>query len=356
MRSNPNLARSPGAPGSREPAPRWPLAVAPGRGAGLRAAALGLAIAIAPATHAAESVWKVHTAFGDESFHTYNIRTFAQDVETDTGGALRLEVQAGDAATSTLKLRDRARSGKLHVAELQLSDLAREDGFLSAFDVPFFAHNYFKSKRLWQVSREAVEKRLHKRGLKALFAVPSLPLGLFSDRPLSSTSDMRGMRIGVLSETGDTLVRRAGATPVRVKRSTLAAALTEQRLNGLLGPSQAGVVGSAWNTMTHLYRAQAWLPTNVVVVNRKAFDRLAPDVRDAVMRASDIAQVRGWNASQTQNDAAVAVLTGHGMQAQRMPTQLKKEFYKIGQRLAVSWTDVGGVDAIRTIEAFYSLQ
>ena len=58
--------------------------------------------------------------------------------------------------------------------------------------------------------------------------------------------------------------------------------------------SATGVDTKAWETMSHYYDTQAWIPKNVVIVSKAAFDKLDAASKAAVMKAAADAEARGW--------------------------------------------------------------
>ncbi len=63
-----------------------------------------------------------------------------------------------------------------------------------------------------------------------------------------------------------------------------------------------GVSNKAWDFLTHFHHTQAWIPKNVVVVNKKAFSGLDAATQKAVMDAAAKAEARGWQMSMAETD------------------------------------------------------
>ena len=61
-----------------------------------------------------------------------------------------------------------------------------------------------------------------------------------------------------------------------------------------------GVDTKAWDFLTHYHDTQAWLPRNIVFVNKEAFDKLTADQKKALTDAAKAAEERGWKASSSR--------------------------------------------------------
>ena len=83
-------------------------ALARGATASGLAAALGLGIA---GTSASAQSWDIPTPYGDATFHTQNIRTFAEDIAEATGGDLTITVHSAGSLYKHPEIKDAVRRG-----------------------------------------------------------------------------------------------------------------------------------------------------------------------------------------------------------------------------------------------------
>ena len=140
------------------------------------------ALAVAPALHA-QTQWKLATGYRAESFHTRNIVQFAQDVERASSGALRIEVHANNTLFKLGEIPQAVEGGKAEAGETIMTSLVREIPIAGADAVPFVVRSYADARRLWDLQRPLIEGHFAAKGLKALYAVPWPPQGLFSTAP-----------------------------------------------------------------------------------------------------------------------------------------------------------------------------
>ena len=89
---------------------------------------------------------------------------------------------------------------------------------------------------------------------------------------------------------------------------------------------------------------KAWLPKNMVIANRKAFDALDKTIQTAVMTAAAAAQTRGLAASQRVDAESKVKLKANGMQVLEPSAQLKSDMKKVGDVMLKEWLENSGVD------------
>ncbi len=74
-----------------------------------------------------------------------------------------------------------------------------------------------------------------------------------------------------------------------------------------------GASSKAWDFVTHYTPINAWVPKNIVVVNKQMFDKLDADVQAAILAAAATAEARGWEMSAAEAAAKTQVMADNGM-------------------------------------------
>ena len=85
-----------------------------------------------------------------------------------------------------------------------------------------------------------------------------------------------------------------GAQPVTIQAAELPQALATGVVNAFMTSGSTGYDSKSWETMTHFYDTQAWIPKNVTFVNKAAFDALDKPTQQAILKAAAVAEERGW--------------------------------------------------------------
>ena len=310
------------------------------------------ALAVAPALHA-QTQWKLATGYRAESFHTRNIVQFAQDVERASSGALRIEVHANNTLFKLGEIPQAVEGGKAEAGETIMTSLVREIPIAGADAVPFVVRSYADARRLWDLQRPLIEGHFAAKGLKALYAVPWPPQGLFSSAPVRSSADFRGTRMRTYNPATVRIAELLGATPVDVPMVEVNQALSAGKLDSMITSALTGVENQVWGQIKQYYGINAWFPKNIVFVNQKAFDALPAAVRQAVTQAAAEAETRGWALSAAVAEESVGELQRKGIKVERASAELDTELKRLGERFSREWVQSVGNEANKIFIPYY---
>ena len=305
--------------------------------------ALGVTAAFAmPA--AAQTKWNLPAAYPAENPHTVNLMAFAKDVSDATGGKLQITVHPAASLFKAPEIKRAVQSGQAQMGEVLISLHENEDPIFGLDVVPFLATSYPQALKLWQAQRPAIEKKLASQGLILLFAVPWGPQGIYTKKDLNSLADMKGLKWRAYNVGTSRIAELAGAQPVTIQAAELPQALATGVVNAFMTSGSTGYDSKSWETMTHYYDTQAWIPKNVTFMNKAAFDALDKPTQDAIMKAAKAAEPRGWKMAEEKAGWYLEQLKKHGMKVLPPPPALKADLQKIGEQLTADWVKRAGAD------------
>lgn len=296
--------------------------------------------------------WDMPTPYGDTNFHTVNIKAFADDVKAATKGKLEIKVHAGGSLFKHPEIKNAVRGGQVPIGEFLLSRLSNESPVFGVDSVPFLATDYASAKKLWAASRKKTDALLAKEGLMALFSVPWPPQGIYTKAAVSKIEDMKGMKFRAYNAATEQLAKLAGGVPTQVEVPDIPQAFATGRVEAMITSPSTGANTKAWDFVKHYYHAQAWLPKNIVVVNKKAFQRLDKATQKAVLDAAAKAEDRGWKASVVETESQMAVLKKNGMEVADPSAELKAGLKKIGTTMTADWAAKAGADGKAILDAY----
>ncbi|HKY94729.1 MAG TPA: TRAP transporter substrate-binding protein [Kiloniellales bacterium] len=326
---------------------RWQLR------AGLLAAALGTALA--GAASATES-WDMPTPYPENNFHTRNIEEFARQVRATTGGSMsdtiEITVHPNQSLVKHGEIKNAVRSGQVQLGEFLLSTLSNENAIFGVDSVPFLATGYDASWKLWQASKPKVEALLAEQGLVVLFAVAWPPQGIYTNKEITKVEDLAGLKFRTYNAATERLAQLAGAVPTQIEASDIAQAFATGRVEAMVTSSSTGANSKAWDFLKYYYDTQAWLPKNIVVINKEVFDALEPAKRESILAAAKQAEERGWKMSQEENGAQKKALSDNGMQVVTPSEALQSGLKAIGETMTAEWTSQAGADGQAILVAF----
>lgn len=310
------------------------------------------ALVAAPVVHA-QAVWKLAIGYRAESFHTRNVQQFAAEVERAAQGALSIEVHANNSLFKLAEIPQAVQQGRAEAGETIMTSLVGDMPIAGADAVPFVVRTYADARRMWDLQRPLIDAHFAQRGLKALYAVPWPPQGLFSIAPVKSAVDFKGTRMRTYNPATVRIAELLGATPVDVPMVEVNQALAAGKLDSMITSALTGVENQVWGQIKHYYGINAWFPKNIVFVNQKAYDALPPPARQAVTQAAAEAETRGWALSESIAQESVGELQRKGIQVGRAPAELDAELKRLGERFSREWVQSVGNEANKIFIPYY---
>jgi TRAP-type C4-dicarboxylate transport system substrate-binding protein len=301
-------------------------------------------------TAAAQTTWNLPAAYPADNPHSENLVAFAKDVETATGGKLKITVHPAASLFKAPEIKRAVATGQAQMGELLLSIHENEDPIFGADVVPFLATSYPEAMKLYQATKPAIEKKLASQGLMLLFAVPWAPQGVYTKRELNSIADMKGLKFRAYNVATTRFAELTGAQPVTVQAADLAQALATGVADSFFSSGGTGYDTKVWESLTHFYDVQGWIPKNYTFVNKAAFDALDKPTQEAIRKAAAAAETRGWKAWEEKSNWYLGELKAKGMKVQAPSPTLKDGFKKIGDQLADDWLKKAGADGKAVVE------
>jgi TRAP-type C4-dicarboxylate transport system substrate-binding protein len=307
-------------------------------------------LAIQPAC--AQTKWNLPAAYPPDNPHSENLTLFAKDVAAATDNKLQVTVHAGASLFKAPEIKRAVQTGQAQIGEVLISLHENEDPIYGVDVIPFLATSYPESMKLWQASRPAIEKKLASQGLMLLFAVPWAPQGIYAKKDVNSVDDMKGLKWRAYNVGTARIGELVGAQVLTVQAAELPQALATGVVNSFMTSAATGYDSKAWESMTHFYDTQAWIPKNVTFVNKAAFDALDKPTQEALLKAAATAETRGWKMWQDKADWYRDQLKSHGMKVLPPSDTLSSGLKKVGEQLTADWLKKAGPEGETVIAAY----
>jgi len=311
-----------------------------------------LALAAVPAS--AQTKWNLPAAYPPDNYHTENLNWFAKEIEKATGGKLVITVHPGASLFKATEIKRAVATGQAQIGEVLISIHENEDPVFGLDTIPFLASSYAEAKKLWEAQKTAIAKKLDSQGLMVLYAVPWGPQGLYAKKDINTIGDMQGLKMRAYNVGTTRIAEAVGAQPVTVQAAELPQALATGMVESFMTSGATGYDSKVWETMTHWYDVQAWIPKNIVIVNKAAFAALDPSEQEALLKAAAAAEERGWKIAPEKAQWYVEQLKARGMKVQPPGPQLRDGLKKIGEQLIDDWLKRAGADGKAVLDAYKS--
>jgi TRAP-type C4-dicarboxylate transport system substrate-binding protein len=300
----------------------------------------------------AQTTWNLPAGYPADNPHSENLAAFAKDVEAATGGKLKVTVHANASLFKAPDIKRAVATGQAQMGEVLLSIHENEDPVFGLDVVPFLATSFPEAMKLYKASKPAIEKKLAAQGLMLLFAVPWAPQGVYTKKDLNSVADMKGLKWRAYNVGTSRIGELVGAQSVTIQAAELPQALATGIVDSFMSSGGTGYDSKVWESLTHFYDVQAWIPKNVTFVNKAAFDALDKPTQEAILKAAATAETRGWKAWEDKSSWYLDQLKAKGMKVQPPSVALKDGFKKIGEQLTDDWLKKAGADGKTLVDAY----
>ncbi|MBA1155315.1 TRAP transporter substrate-binding protein [Microvirga mediterraneensis] len=310
----------------------------------------GALLLAAPAV--AQTKWNLPAAYPADNFHTENLNAFAKDVGDATGGKLQITVHGNASLFKAPEIKRAVQTGQAQAGEVLMSLHENEDPVYGLDVVPFLATSFDQAKKLWDVQKPAIEKKFASQGLMLLFAVPWPPQGIFAKKDINTVEDLKGVKWRSYNPGTARIAELVGAQPVTVQAADLPQALATGVVTTFMTSGATGYDSKVWESLSHFYDTQAWIPKNLTFVNKAAFDALDKPTQEAVLKAAKAAEERGWKTAQEKTKWYVDQMAAKGMKIQPPSPALKAGLQKVGEQLTQDWLKKAGPDGQAIIDSY----
>ena len=300
----------------------------------------------------ADTIWDMATPYPDGNFHTKNIIMFAQDVEKETGGKIKIKVHSN---ASLLKMPDIKRGVQTRQAvlgEILLSAYGNEDPFFELDGIPFVSTGYDTAKVVWDMTRPFIEKRFSKNKLVVLYAVSWPGQGLYTKETMNSVADFKGVKFRTYNASTARLAELMGAVPTTIQAPEVPQAFATGLIDAMITSAITGVDSQAWDFVKYFYDVGALNNKNVVFMNAKEFNALDQKTQDIIRAAAVRAEKRGWEMSAKAHEASLKKLAENGMIVTKPNEKFYEELKEIGGKMIQEWLKKSGADGKEFWESY----
>ncbi|MHA2936931.1 TRAP transporter substrate-binding protein [Vibrio sp. RC27] len=307
----------------------------------LKKSLIAIALLTSSTSYAATR-WDMATPYPDATYHTQNIVQFANEVKQATDGELEIVVHTGSSLIKHPEIARAVRTQQVAIGEVFIGILGNSDPIFKLDNIPFLATNFEQAKDLYAASKAALEARLDEDGLMLLYSVPWPPQGIYSKKPVNSVDDIKGSKMRAYSPTLSRLAVLLDATPTTVQNVEIPQAFSTGIVDMMITSSSTGVNSQSWDYLSNYTDVQAWIPKNMVIVNKRAFKRLPSEVQSELLATAELAETRGWEMAEKETVVQTAALAENGIEVAAPTEDLMTSLKSVGETMAKEWAEEAG--------------
>ncbi|MGV8935681.1 MAG: TRAP transporter substrate-binding protein [Allorhizobium sp.] len=312
----------------------------------------GTAFSLAFATSAFAEKWDMPVAYPASNFHTENAVAFTKCVADATKGGLEIVVHANGSLFAGNDIKRAIQTGQAPIGERLLSAHANENPLFAVDSIPFLASSFDASGKLWSAALEKVSAALAAQDLVYVYSVAWPPQGLYTKKEVNSAADLKGVKFRAYNSATARIAELAGMVPVQIEAAELSQALATGVADSFISSGSTGVDTKVWESLKYFYDVQAWLPRNVVFVNKGAYDGLDDATKKAVMDCGAKAAATGEATSRELTAKYLKTLAENGMTVGDPGEKLKSDLEGYGATMTEEWLAKAGPDGKAIIDAY----
>lgn len=302
---------------------------------------------------AADVSWDMPTPYPDKTFHTQNIIQFADEVKQATNGKLVIKIHSAGSLFKHPEIKNAVRGAQVQAGEFFLSLLSNENAVFGADSQPFLATNYDDAKKLWDAQKPIITPLLEGQMIMPLFSVPWPPQGLYTKKEIKTVDDLKGIKFRAYNATLEKFANAVGAAPTQVEVPDIPQAFATGRVEAMITSPSTGANSKAWDFVEYYTDIQAWVPKNIVVVNRREFDKLDSETQLVVLQMAKEAELRGWEMSKKETATKTAILKENGMKVVQPSAELMDGLKKVGAGMLSEWKEAAGQEGTTLLNNYH---
>ena len=310
------------------------------------------ALTAASATAALAEKWDMPMAYPATNFHSENAAAFAKCVGEGTDGKLEIVIHAGGSLFGGNDIKRAVQTGQAPIGERLLSAHANENPLYGIDSIPFLATSFDASEKLWAAASDKLKAVLEADNLVYVYAVPWPAQGLYMKKDVNSVADLQGVKFRAYNAATARIAELAGMAPVQIEAAELSQALATGVVESFISSGATGVDSKVWEQLTHFYDVQAWLPRNVVFVNKDAWTALDDASKAAITTCGEKAATDGLAKVKELSGGYLETLEENGMKVSPPSEQLASELEAFGKTMTDEWLANAGEDGKAVIDAY----
>ena len=317
---------------------------------------LGGTAALAITTSAAMAEkWDMPMAYSATNFHSATGAEFAKCVTTGTGGEIEIVTHPSGSLFKGAEIKRAIQTGQAPIGERLLSGHQNENAVFGVDSIPFLATSFEDAAKLWKAAKPTMEKILDEQNLVLLYSVPWPPQGLYFKKEVNSVADMKGIKFRSYNNATAKLAELTGMLPVTIEAAEISQAFATGVAESMISSGATGYDRKVWESLTHFYEVDAWLPRNYIMANKDVWNDASDANKNVIRGCAELAEYAGTWRAVDYTQFTLNGLRAGGMTVGPASDGLKGELRAIGETMTKEWLDSAGDAGKAIIDAYKAM-
>lgn len=304
------------------------------------------------ATSAHAEKWDMPMAYSATNYHSETGEQFAQCVTLGTSGDIEIVTHPSGSLFKGGDIKRAIQTGQAQIGERLMSGHQNENAIFGFDSIPFLATSFDDSARLFEAARETMNTLLDEQNLVMLYAVPWPPQGLYFNKEVNAVADMKGLKFRSYNNATARLAELTGMLPVTIEAAEISQAFATGVAESMISSGSTGYDRKVWESLSHFYEVNAWLPYNYVMVNKDVWNETSDESKGVITGCAQLAEYAGLWRAKEYTGFTVAGLAAGGMTVAPAGDALVEELKAIGETMTAEWLEAAGESGKAIMEAY----
>ncbi len=305
---------------------------------------------------AAKTKWDMHLNYPAGNFHSKGAQVFADRVKEATNGELEIVLHFGGAlGFKGPELLRAVAEGQIAIAEIPTGMVEGDAPILALTAQPFISANAFEQRLLYQLAKPVYARNLQRFNQKTLYTSVWPFSGIYTQRPVNSKADLKGLKMRVYDGTGLDFGKATGIAARKMPFSEVYPAMQAGLLDSMYTSSVSGVDAKAWEVLKYFIPINIVGPVNMINVNRDAWNKLPEKIRETVLEIAGRMEDEMWNLAGDMDRKSREILRDSGIRISPVSQSFRLELDRLGISLRKQWENKAGDDARKILADYYHI-
>lgn len=316
------------------------------------ALAMATAMTSVATTAAMAEKWDMPLAYSATNFHSENAAKFGECVTAGTSGEIEIQTHPSGSLFKGADIKRAIQTGQVQIGERLLSGHQNENAVFGFDSVPFLATSFDASGKLYEAARPALDKILADQNLTILYSVAWPPQGLYFKKEVNSVADMEGVKFRSYNNATARLAELTGMLPVSIEAAEISQAFATGVAEAMVSSGATGYDRKVWESLTHFYEVDSWLPYNHIMVNNDVWAGVSDANKAVITDCAATAAADGLAASKAYTQFTLDGLKEGGMSVGPANEALVGELKAIGDTMTTEWLEAAGADGQSIVDTY----
>jgi TRAP-type C4-dicarboxylate transport system substrate-binding protein len=167
---------------------------------------------------------------------------------------------------------------------------------------------------------------------------------------------MDGIKFRSYNNTTTRLAELTGMLPVVIEAAEISQAFATGVVESMVSSGATGYDRKIWESLTHFYEVDAWLPRNYIIVNSDSWNSTSKANQNVIRGCAELAEYAGTWRSKEYTGFTLAGLRAGGMTVEPAGDKLKGELQDIGMTMTGDWLKAAGAEGQAIVDRYNAMQ